>query len=279
MIEMGSSDRSWADVGEPMKLTVDTDRGTLVLESNGGSVSMALYSEEAFEVLSRLWLKVGWNQKYTYTFTWFGRPVIQLPEDLLRLQEVICRTKPDVVVETGVAHGGSAVFYASLFEVIGRGRVIGVDISIRPHNREAIEAHQLASRIMLVEGGSTDPPVVAKVRSMIAPSETVLVVLDSRHDKSHVLRELELYGPIVTPGSYIVATDGIMRDLADVPRGRPSWIDDNPAAAAVEFAARHPEFTLEQPAWPFNESNLTKNVTYWPNAWLRRSPETSFTNK
>ena len=257
-----------------MKATVDTERGTLMLESNGESVSMDLYSDEAFEVLSRLWLKVGWNQKYTYAFTWFGRPVIQLPEDLVRLQEVIYRTKPDVVVETGVAHGGSSVFYASLFAALGRGRVIGVDISIRPHNREAIEAHELASRIALVEGSSTDPAIAAKVRSMIAPSESVLVVLDSRHDKGHVLRELELYGPIVTPGSYIVATDGIMRDLGNVPRGRPDWEGDNPAAAAIEFAARHPEFTLGQPAWPFNESNLTKNVTYWPNAWLRRSRET-----
>jgi cephalosporin hydroxylase len=274
MIKMGSSGRTSADFGQPMKLTVDTDGGTLVVESSGESVSMALYSDEAFEVLSRLWLKVGWNQKYTYTFTWFGRPIIQLPEDLVRLQEVIYQTKPDVVVETGVAHGGSAVFYASLLEVIGRGRVIGVDISIRPHNREAMGSHQLASRVSLIEGSSTDPAVVAKVRSMIAPGESVLVVLDSRHDKDHVLRELELYGPIVTPGSYIVATDGIMRDLPDVPRGRPNWVDDNPAAAAVEFAAHHPEFTLEQPAWPFNESNLTKNVTYWPNAWLHRSLET-----
>jgi len=272
MIKMGFSDRASAESGQPMKLTVDTDRGTLVLESNGASVSMALYSDEAFEVLSRLWLKVGWNQKYTYTFTWLGRPVIQLSEDLVRLQEVIYQTRPDVVIETGVAHGGSAVFYASLFEVIGRGRVIGVDISIRPHNRAAIEAHELASRISLIEGSSTDPTVVAKVRSMIAPGESVMVVLDSRHDKGHVLRELELYAPMVTPGSYIVATDGIMHDLADVPRGKSNWIDDNPAAAAVEFATDHAEFKLEQPAWPFNESTLTKNVTYWPNAWLRRSP-------
>jgi cephalosporin hydroxylase len=254
-----------------MKLTVDTDRGTLVSESDGDLVSMDLYSDDAFDIMSRLWLKVGWNQKYTYTFSWFGRPVIQLPEDLLRLQEVIYRTKPDVVVETGVAHGGSAVFYASLFESIGRGRVIGVDISIRPHNRKAIEAHQLAPRITLLEGSSTDPATVASVRSLIAPGESVLVILDSRHDKAHVLEELEHYGPLVTSGSYIIATDGIMGDLADVPRGRPEWVDDNPAAAAIEFAARHSEFTLAQPEWPFNESNLTRNVTYWPNAWLRRS--------
>ncbi|MBA3739638.1 MAG: class I SAM-dependent methyltransferase [Chloroflexi bacterium] len=244
--------------------------GLLTSETEQGPVSIDLYSDQAFELLSALWLKVGWNQKYTYTFSWLGRPVIQLPEDLLRLQEVIYRVKPDVVVETGVAHGGSAVFYASLLKAIGRGRVIGIDIRIRPENRRAIEAHELARLIALIEGSSTERAVVDEVSSMVSAGESVLVVLDSRHDKAHVLEELKQYAPLVTPGSYIIATDGLMRDLHDVPRGRPNWAHDNPAAAAVEFAREHPEFAAEPPQWSFNESTLTENVTHWPDAWLRR---------
>jgi cephalosporin hydroxylase len=232
---------------------------------------MDLYSDQAFQLLSALWLKVGWNQKYTYTFSWLGRPVIQLPEDLVRLQEVIYRLKPDVIVETGVAHGGSAVFYASVLKAIGKGRVIAVDIMIRPENRRAIEAHELSGQISLIEGSSTDMAVVNQVRSLLSVGDTVLVVLDSRHDKAHVLEELNLYGALVTPGSYIIATDGIMRDLRDVPRGRREWAHDNPAEAAAEFASEHPEFSIEPPAWTFNESTLNANVTQWPDAWLRRT--------
>ena len=225
---------------------------------------------EAFERLSRQWVRVGWNQKYQYTFSWMGRPVIQLPEDMVRIQEAIYRVKPDVIVETGVAHGGSLVFYASLCEAMGRGRVIGIDIEIRSHNRTAIEAHELARRIRLVEGSSVAPEVVARVQSMCRAGESVLVILDSDHARNHVAEELEAYCALVTPGSYLVATDGIMRDLHDLPRGTPEWKWDHPAAAAEDFAARHPEFTLAQPAWPFNESELGENITHWPGAWLQR---------
>jgi cephalosporin hydroxylase len=220
--------------------------------------------------VSRQWLKIGWNQKYPYTFSWLGRPIIQLPEDLLRIQEVIHGVKPDVIVETGVAHGGSLIFYASLCRAMGRGRVIGVDVEIRPHNRAAIEADDLFPLITLIEGDSVAPEVVRRVRGHVEPGESVLVLLDSCHTKGHVRAELEAYHGLVSPGSYIVATDGIMRDLHDVPRGRPEWIDDHPAAAAAEFAAEHPEFVLQQPAWTFNESELSENVTHWPGAWLRR---------
>jgi cephalosporin hydroxylase len=153
---------------------------------------------------------------------------------------------------------------------MGRGRVVGIDIEIRPHNREAVEAHELFSFITLVEGSSVAPDVVARVHSLVKPGESVLVLLDSNHTRQHVSDELEAYHDLVTPGSYIVATDGSMGDLADVPRGRPEWTWDNPTAAAAEFARRHPEFVVEQPEWPFNESDLTENITHWPGAWLRR---------
>ncbi|CAN5169501.1 CmcI family methyltransferase [soil metagenome] len=253
-----------------MKLTLDTDAKTLTVDDAGATRTMDLYSTEAFETLSRQWVRVGWNQKYQYTFSWMGRPVIQLPEDMLRMQEVIHRLRPDVIIETGVAHGGSLVFYASLCKAMDKGRVIGIDIEIRQHNRSAIEAHPLAGFITLVEGSSTAPEIIAKARSLVKPGETVLVILDSNHTYAHVADELEAYCDLVTPGSYIVATDGIMFDLADVPRGTAGWTTDNPTFAARDFAAKHPEFVIEQPAWPFNESALQHNITHWPGAWLKR---------
>jgi cephalosporin hydroxylase len=231
---------------------------------------MPLYSKESFEILSRQWLKVGWNEKYPYCFSWQGFPILQIPEDMIRAQEVICQVKPTVIIETGVAHGGSLIYYASLCKALGRGRVIGIDIEIRPHNRQAIESHLLAPYITLLEGSSTSPEIVGQARSLVKPGEKVLILLDSNHTKEHVAAELEAYHSLVTPGSYLVATDGIMKDLHDVPRGQPEWTWDHPTAAAEEFAAAHPEFELAQPPWLFNESGLKHNITHWPGAWLRR---------
>ncbi|MCS6776660.1 MAG: CmcI family methyltransferase [Chloroherpetonaceae bacterium] len=256
-----------------MRITIDTQERTVTVEQEGRARQVGLYTREAFEILTHHWLRVGWDLKYPYTFSWFGRPIIQLPEDMIRVQEVIYRVRPDVILETGVAHGGSLIYYATLCKAMEKGRVIGVDIEIRPHNRAAIEAHEMAPFIQLIEGNSVDPDVVRQVESLIHPGEAVLVLLDSCHTREHVLSELNAYHHLVSPGSYIVATDGIMRDLHDVPRGRPEWAQDNPATAAAEFAAQHPEFVLEQPPWPFNESVLTRNVTFWPGAWLRRKQD------
>jgi cephalosporin hydroxylase len=254
-----------------MKIQIDTTGRQLVVEAPEGPRKLDLYGKEAFELISELWLKTSWNQKYSYTFTWMGRPIIQHPEDLVRLQEAIYELKPDVIIETGVAHGGSLIMYASLMKAMGRGRcVVGVDIEIRPHNRKAIEAHELMPLLRLIEGSSTDPAIVAKAAAEIRPGDTVMVILDSNHSREHVAAELEAYHGLVTPGSYIVATDGIMRDVCDVPRGTPEWITDNPAQAAEDFAARHPEFRLGEPAWRFNESDLDKTITAWPSAWLQR---------
>jgi cephalosporin hydroxylase len=253
-----------------MKFTIDTIQRTLTCDTSEETTVLELYSKQAFELISQQWVKVGWNQKDPYTFSWFGRPVIQLPEDMIRLQEVLYRIRPDVVIETGVAHGGSLIYYASLFRAMGRGHVVGIDIEIRPQNREAIENHELSDFITLVEGSSTAIEVVQKAHSLVKPDETVLVILDSNHSKQHVAAELEAYHDLVTKGSYIVATDGVMKDLYDVPNGKAEWQTDHPTAAAAEFVSTHPEFVLEQPEWPFNESNLTENITHWPGAWLRR---------
>ncbi|HDS01576.1 MAG TPA: hydroxylase, partial [candidate division Zixibacteria bacterium] len=139
-----------------MKIILDTDTNLLIEENAGDIKKYDLYSRESFELISRYWVKVGWSMKYPYTFSWLGRPVIQLPEDMIRVQEVLFKVQPDVIIETGVAHGGSLVFYASLCKALGKGRVIGIDIEIRPHNRSAIESHFLFPYITLIEGSSTD---------------------------------------------------------------------------------------------------------------------------
>src|SRR5207253_7391169 len=171
------------------------------------------------------------------SFTWMGRPVIQLPDDMLRIQEVIFAIQPDVVIETGVAHGGSLIFYASLCKAMEKGRVIGIDIEIRAHNRAAIESHFLFPFITLIEGSSTEPSTVERVRAHLKPGERTLILLDSNHTKEHVLNELRAYAPLVSPGSYIVATDGIMEQVAGAPRTQPDWTWNNPKQAALQFVA------------------------------------------
>ena len=225
------------------------------------------YTKESFEELTALWLKTGWQLRYPYSFSWMGFPILQIPEDMIRMQEQIFRLQPDVIVETGVAHGGSVVFYAGLLQLMGHGHVIGVEKGLRC--RDKVMDSPVAHRITLVEGDSVSPEIVRQVAELCA-CKRVLVVLDSCHSKQHVLAELGAYSPLVQPGMYIVATDGNMRDLADVPRGNPEWRWDNPQAAVHAFIAAHPEFVVEEPAWPFNESALDERVTYWPNAWLRR---------
>ena len=254
-----------------MKITIDTIEQTLTTEDGSDRRTQGLYTKESFELLSREWLRVGWSLRQYFTFSWFGRPVVQLPEDLIRLQEVIYHIKPDVIIETGIYRGGSLMFLATLCKAAERGRVIGIDVKIPGEERGLIESHELAPLITLIEGDSVSADVVQQVAGRISGGETVLVILDSDHTKAHVLAELERYSPLVTAGSYIVVTDGFMKDLAGVPGAEPEWAIDNPAAAADEFAASHPEFEACQPPWLFHDSELTENVTYWPRGWLRKA--------
>lgn len=252
-------------------LTIDEVRGEVMVAGADGTRRVhAMDSPEAFEAVSAAWLRCGWDVKYVYGFTWMGRPIIQLPEDMVRIQEVIWRLKPDVLVETGVAHGGSLVFYAGLFAAMGKGRVIGVDIDIRAPNRAAIEAHPMADRIGLVEGSSVAPDTVAAVRARIHAGDTVLVILDSAHNRDHVAAELAAYAPLVTPGSYIVACDGIMAQVAGAPRTSPDWTWNNPLSAVAAFLEAAPDFHLEEPGFAFNEGRVRDRVTYWPKSFLRR---------
>ncbi len=208
--------------------------------------------------------------KYVYGFTWMGRPVIQLPEDMIRIQEVIWRLRPDVIVETGVAHGGSLIFYASLFEAMGHGRAIGVDIDICEHNRTAIEAHPLAARITLIQGSSTAPGTLAAVRHGIAPGERVLVVLDSNHSRAHVgrswtcmrrwSRQARISSPATASWQSSPAHHGPRLIGPGTTRSR-RW---------KSFLARNPDFVLEEPGFPFNEGAVRNRVTYWPKSFLKR---------
>jgi cephalosporin hydroxylase len=253
-----------------VKLRIDTERNELVEIDGDTERRSPLYSERGFEVLSDLWVKVGWHEKYSYGFSWLGRPIIQLPEDLLRIQEVVWSVRPTAIIETGVAHGGSLIFYASLLKLLGAGKVIGIDIALRPENRASIEGHPLGDSVTLITGSSIDPAVVARVGECLTPSDTVLVVLDSDHSYRHVTAELTAYSGYVTPGSYVVATDGIIAAFHDLPGGRPAWQTDNATRAAADFAAANPDFALVEPPRLFNESRVRRMPTYWPGAWLRR---------
>lgn len=255
----------------PQTLQIDLQGRRVTARFGDREETHTLDSAEGFELVSHAWVKSGWEAQYIYSFTWMGRPIIQLPDDLVRMQEVIYHLKPDVIVETGVAHGGSLIFYASLFKAMGHpGRVIGVDIEIRAHNRKAIEEHELFSYLELLEGSSTAPEIVAEVYRRVPKDSRVLVILDSNHTRDHVLDELRAYADLVTPGSWIVSTDGVMEDLVGSPRSQPDWGWNNPRQAAEDFLQERSDFQLKWPEPVFNEGSTRKPVTHWPGAWLQK---------
>lgn len=223
------------------------------------------YSEEGLRVLGNLWTRSGWEHKASYRFNWLGVPVIQMPEDVLVLQELLWQVRPDVVVESGVAHGGALILYASILELLGGGIAIGVDVEIRAHNREAMQSHPLAHRLRLIEGDSVAADTLAAVREQIGSAQRVLVALDSNHSREHVRAELEAYAPLISPGSYLVVFDSVMALVADAPRGEPGWASDNPLEAVREFLAEHPEFEWD-PSW-----ERIPGATYASGGFLRRS--------
>ena len=175
--------------------------------------------------------------KYTYNFSWMGLPIIQFPQDIVAMQEIIWQIRPDLIVETGIAHGGSLVFYASMLELLGGdGLVVGVDVEIRPHNRKAIEKHPMSGRIRMIEGSSVDPGVVQQVRDLASGRQRVLVTLDSMHSHEHVIKELNLYSPLVPKGSYLVVFDTAIEELPPGTfTGRPWDKGNNPYTAVQQF--------------------------------------------
>jgi cephalosporin hydroxylase len=228
-----------------------------------GEREIDIYTEEGFHVLAQLWTRSNWHSRLSYEVTWLGIPIIQLPEDMVVMQEVIWKVRPDVIVESGVAHGGALVLYASIMELLDRGRVIGVDIEIRKYNRLAIEAHPLAHRIELIEGDSLADETVDAVRSLIRPGERVMVALDSNHTREHVAGELERYAPLVTPSSYLVVFDGVMALVADAPAAGEGWDHDNPLEAVRDFLEGSDDFEVDR-------SYERLAVTYCQGGFLRR---------
>ena len=241
------------------------------------------YAEDAsFLGASSKWLEASMRRKYVYNFDWMGRPIIQYPQDMVAVQELIWNVRPDLIIETGIAHGGSLVLSASMLALqdlcdaievgttidprVSRRKVIGVDIDIRPHNRQAIEAHPMASRISMIQGSSVDPTTVARVREAARGYERVMVFLDSMHTHDHVLAELEAYSDLVSVGSYCVVFDTFVEDMPpDLFPDRPWAPGNNPRTAVEDFLKRHPAFRLDR-QW---EAKL--QVTVAPGGFLFRA--------
>ena len=210
-----------------------------------------LQSDKDLQALSRIWIREITRHKYAYNFRWMGRPIIQFPQDMVAMQELVWDIRPDLIIETGVAHGGSLIYYASLLAMMGQeeAHVLGIDIDIRPHNRAAIEAHPMASRIRLVEGSSVAPEVLTQVRDAAKGKSRILVVLDSNHTHEHVLAELNAYSPYVTVGSYLVVYDTVIEDMPDDlghTQNRPWKQGDNPKTAVREFLSRTNRFEVDE---------------------------------
>ncbi len=228
-----------------------------------GKREVDIYTPEGFKVVSNLFTRSGWQQKISYEPTWLGIPIIQTPEDIVMMQELIWKVRPDVIIECGVAHGGAVVLYASILELLGKGHVIGVDVEIRKYNRLAMQSHPLSRRFTLIEGSSVEKATVDEVRRLIRPDDTVLVTLDSNHTAAHVAKELQLYAPLVTPDSYLVVFDGVMEVLTDAPGGSPAWGTDNPWHAVRDFLGENDQFEID----PYY--NRLK-VTHCPGGFLKR---------
>lgn len=243
--------------------TITGPDAKLTLAGAEGTRTVDLYSDEGLALVSDLWLKLSAEYKIMYEPTWLGRPIIQLPHDIVQMQELIWRVKPDLIIETGVAHGGSLILSASILELVGKGRVLGVDIDIRAHNRIAIEAHPLAHRIDLLQGSSINPATIAEISARAEGAGTVMVVLDSNHSADHVAAEMAAYAPVVDEGSYLVVMDGAQGQVFDIPRGDTAWQDDNPLAALDAFVAGTDEFVVDE---HFTRLHVTSN----PRGYLRR---------
>ena len=197
---------------------------------------------------TKKWFIHSYQYEYSYHFTWLGLPIIQYPQDMMAMQEIIWQIKPDLIIETGIARGGSLIFYASMLELLGNnGQVLGIDIDIREHNRVEIEKHQMFKRITMIEGSSIDEEVVRKVKNFANDKQTILVILDSNHTHNHVLKELEFYSPLVTKGSYLVVFDTVVEDMPEEFFAERPWgKGNNPKTAVWEFIKTSERFEIDK---------------------------------
>jgi cephalosporin hydroxylase len=187
------------------------------------------------------------RSKYSYNFTWLGRPIIQYPQDIVAIQEIIYEVQPDLIIETGIAHGGSLILHASICELIGKGEVLGVDIDIREHNKNEILNHRMSKRISMIQGSSIDEEIVSKVAEKVKGKEKVLVILDSNHTHEHVLAEMKMYAGFVSKDSYLLVFDTVVEDLPNDIYDNRSWgVGDNPKTAVFEFLKVNNEFIVDE---------------------------------
>lgn len=229
-------------------VTASDDRAQF--EETKRAHALALGRDQRLEIEAVALRTAADKYSYSYLWSWLGVPIIQLPADIVAMQEIIWATKPDVIIETGVARGGSVIFMASLLELIGKGKVIGIDIDIRAHNRDSIERHPMSKRIVLIEGASTDSAVLAKIKAQVPAGASVMIVLDSDHGRDHVLAELRLYGPLVTEGCYLIVADTGLGQLDQnrTPRDRSKvWLKGNdPSAALQAYLAETDSFEIDE---------------------------------
>ena len=197
--------------------------------------------------LSQNWFLKGYDYEYSYHFKWLGRPIIQYPQDIIALQEIIWDVKPDIIIETGIARGGSLVFSASMLQLIGKGQVIGIDIDIREHNKKEIKKHSLRKRMKMIEGSSTDEKTIKKIFQIVKSTDKILVILDSNHTHKHVLKELEVYSKLVTKGSYLVVFDTVIEELPEKLFIKKPWgKKHNPKTAVRSFLSKNKRFKIDR---------------------------------
>jgi cephalosporin hydroxylase len=224
-------------------------------------------NNEPLKIAADSFMDASIASRYSYNFSWMGRPIIQYPQDMMAMQEIIWDLKPDLIIETGIAHGGSLIFYASLLDLIGKGEVVGIDIDIREHNRVEIENHPMFKRITMIQGSSIDPAIVAQVEAYTKNKKTVLVLLDSNHTHDHVLAELEMYAPFVSLNSYLVVYDTIVENLSSAPNPenvRPWSVGDNPMTALKTYLLKNTNFEIDQ---SINNKLL---ISVAPDGYLKR---------
>jgi cephalosporin hydroxylase len=204
--------------------------------------------DKQLKSISNDFVKLTGKYKYTYNFSWLGRPIIQFPQDMIAMQEIVWQVKPDLIIETGIAHGGSLIFYASILELLGNnGEALGIDIDIREHNLVEIEKHPMFKRISMIEGSSVDKNIAKQVHDFAKDKKQILVVLDSMHTHDHVLKELEFYSPLVTKGSYLVVFDTAIEDMPeDFFPDRPWGKGNNPKTAVWEFLKNNKHFEIDK---------------------------------
>jgi len=196
---------------------------------------------------SKEWFENSLKYEYSYHFIWLGRPIIQYPQDILAIQEIIWKVKPDLIIETGIAHGGSLILSASILELVGKGEVVGIDIDIRKHNKQEIEKHSMFKRITMIQGSSIDKAIIKKIQKIAKEKKRIMVILDSNHTHKHVLEELKAYSPLVVKGSYLIVLDTIIGDIPeDYSKNRPWGHNNNPKTAVNEFLKTNERFKVDK---------------------------------